>query len=263
MEVYAAQIDRMDQGIGLIIEELERTGQLDNTLIFFLADNGGCAEEQKIGPGHNIVRAKSGRYTTKTGEPVLFGNNPEVMPGEENTYQSYGQCWANLSNTPFRLYKHWVHEGGIATPFIVHWPERVTDKGALRHAPAQLPDVMATIVEATGAPYLSERNGLSVPPMEGGSLLSVFEQDGDRGRPLFWEHEGNSSVRLGQWKLVKRYPGDWELYDIDADRTELNDLAAVHPERVAELSAMYETWAKRCGVIPREVILEIIKKKNG
>ena len=124
MEVYAAQIDRMDQGIGRIIRSLEETGQLENTVIIFLSDNGACAED--IPPhatGKELVDLHIAKLKTRKGEEIKFGNHPDTMPGPENTYQSYGQAWANLSNTPFRFYKHWVHEGGIATPFIVHWPE--------------------------------------------------------------------------------------------------------------------------------------------
>jgi arylsulfatase A-like enzyme len=259
MEVYAAQIDRMDQGIGRIIETLEANGQLDNTLILFLSDNGGCAEELKPGNGANTVRAMSGRFHTKNGEPVLFGNRSEVMPGEETTYQSYGIGWANTSNTPFRYFKHWTHEGGISTPFIAHWPQRIKDKGTFRHHPGQLTDIMPTILEATGASYPAEYKGHTIPPLEGRSMMDLFEQNQERGKPLFWEHEGNCAVRVGNWKLVRNYPDAWELYDMDEDRTELNDRAADLPERVQEMSSQYEEWAARCGVIDREIILQIMK----
>ncbi|TVY11109.1 arylsulfatase [Paenibacillus cremeus] len=264
MEIYAAQIDRMDQGIGRIIRQLEESGQLDNTLIMFLSDNGGCAEELAPGPGTNLVRGKSARAETKKGEPVLFGNTPGIMPGGETTYQSYGLCWANMSNTPFRLYKHWVHEGGISTPFIAHWPERIKDQGALRHTPGQLTDIMATILEATGANYPSEFNGNTIPAFEGQSLLPVFDGDAEREKPLFWEHEGNSAVRIGKWKLVRKYPGAWELYDIEADRTELHNLADSDEQkaRVLDMSLQYEAWASRCGVIPRESILKWMESKK-
>ena len=153
MEVYAAQIDRMDQGIGRIIRALEDTGQLDNTLILFLADNGGCAEELDEPFTKFLKQRRSLRERTKDGEPIQYGNDPNVLPGAQSTYQSYGVAWANLSNTPFRLYKHWVHEGGISTPLIAHWPAGIRDRGAIRHAPGQLTDIMATILDVTGAEY--------------------------------------------------------------------------------------------------------------
>ncbi|MBB6730860.1 arylsulfatase [Cohnella zeiphila] len=262
MEVYAAQIDCMDQGIGRIVQALEETGELDNTLILFLADNGGCAERLAPSPGEALLQGGSARARTKSGEPVRFGNDPALMPGEETTYQSYGIAWANLSNTPFRLYKHWVHEGGIATPFIAHWPARMTEAGAVRHSPAQLTDVMATVLEATGAPYPSVYDGHVIPPCEGQSLLSLFEADRERNVPLYWEHEGNAAVRLGKWKLVRKYPGAWELYDMDEDRTELNDLAGAFPERVREMAALYAAWAGRCGVVPRETIAAWEEKRR-
>lgn len=258
MEVYAAQVDRMDQGIGRIIEALEATAQLDDTLILFLSDNGGCAEDLPEATTASTLadELQVARATTRTGEPVRFGNDPTVMPGAEDTYQSYGPAWANLSNTPFRLYKHWVHEGGIATPLIVHWPDGVRDAG-VRHRPGQLPDIMATILDVTGATYPSEYNGHEIPPCEGESLVASFASDVEERGPMFWEHEGNAAVRQGRWKLVRDHPGAWELYDIDADRTETDDLAAQHPERVRRMEEQYRAWADRCGVIPRERIVQI------
>ena len=164
MEVYAAQIDRMDQGIGRIISTLEATGQLENTLILFLADNGGCAEELG-GPNTRIRRDwPVSPPLTRDGRPVSTGNDPTIMPGPETTYQSYGVPWANLSNTPFREYKHWVHEGGISTPFIAHWPERITSAGEFRHQPGQLTDVMATCLDIAGAAYPKENDAHPVYP---------------------------------------------------------------------------------------------------
>ncbi len=264
MEVYAAQIDRMDQGIGRIIAALERTGQLDNTVVIFLADNGACAEDipEGVTIDELVNKLMIARDTTRTGEPVHFGNDTGRMPGPENTYQSYGTAWANLSNTPFRLYKHWIHEGGIATPLIVHWPAGITDKGGIRHAPGYLPDIMATVLEITGTPYPASFEGRAIDPLEGRSLMPVFSQDGGARPPMFWEHEGNAAVRIGQWKLVKRYPLDWELYDLEADRTELNDLSAQHPARVADMAAQYDAWAARCGVIPREKIVALMSSQG-
>ncbi len=250
MEVYAAQIDRRDQGIGRILEALRRTGQMQNTLIIFLADNGGCAEELEH---HYRPPWHIGTEHTRDGKPVIFGNRPEVMPGGEESYQSYGIPWANLSNTPFRLYKHWVHEGGIATPMIVHWPEGLRRAGELEHEPVQLPDITATIIDAAGAEYPSERNGKPIHPLEGYSFLDCLRGDGSFDREaLTWEHEGNCAIRRGRWKLVRRYPGPWELYDMVEDRSETRDLAAEHQPMVDELADRWQDWARRCDVLPWE-----------
>jgi arylsulfatase A-like enzyme len=252
MEVYAAQIDRMDQGIGRIIAALEATGQLDNTLVVFLADNGGCAEEVQSQWFRNPEASEIAQARTRDGRSVQFGNDPDHMPGGEETYQSYGVPWANVSNTPFRLYKHWVHEGGIATPLIVHWPERVKAKGELRHQPAQLPDLMATFIDVAGASYPAEHNGQPIHPLEGYSLTPIFDNHANDREALYWEHEGNAALRRGRWKLVRRWPGPWELYDMEADRTERNDLAAASPEVMRELAGMWQEWAERCDVVPWE-----------
>ncbi|WP_269540689.1 arylsulfatase [Cerasicoccus fimbriatus] len=260
MEVYAAQIERMDRGIGRIIQSLKDTGQYENTVIIFLADNGGCAEElhETWGPG---MMGKSIAEFTRDGRKVQIGNDPSVMPGGEETYQSYGVPWANVSNTPFRLYKHWVHEGGIATPFIVHWPAGIEAKGEFRTQCAQLPDVMATFLDLAGATYPTERAGQRVKPLEGFSIAPTF-QDKDFGRKvLCWEHEGNKALRRGKWKLVCRHPGDWELFDMETDRTEMHDLAAEHPALVEELAALWQDWADRVGVIDWDKLCAMRKAK--
>ena len=264
MEVYAAQVDRMDQGIGRILATLERHGRLDNTLVIFLADNGACAEDipEGVTVDELVNKLMIAKSHTRSGEPVHFGNDPGRMPGPENTYQSYGTAWANLSNTPFRLYKHWIHEGGISTPLIVHWPKGIRAKGALRHAPGYLPDIMATILDVTGSEYPTSFDGQVIEPLEGASLQPVFDRDSLDRPPMFWEHEGNAAVRIGKWKLVRNYPGPWELYDMEEDRTELNDIAALHPDRVAAMSTQYDAWAARCGVIPREQIVELMKRQG-
>lgn len=265
MEVYAAQVDRMDQGIGRIIDALEETGRLDNTLIVFLSDNGACAEDipENVRMEELVNELMIAQSHTRDGRPVQVGNDPSIMPGGEDTYQSYGTAWANLSNTPFRLYKHWTHEGGVSTPLICHWPAGIDAPGSLRHTPGHIPDIMATIVDVTGARYPHEHHGHAIPPMEGHSLRSVFRDDHLPERPMFWEHEGNAAVRLGKWKLVCEYPGDWELYDMRADRTEMHDVSAAHPEVVADLAERYARWAERCGVIDRDRILEMMKALPG
>ena len=263
MEVYAAQVDRMDQGIGRIIRALEETGQLDNTLIIFMSDNGACAEDIPEGvPVDELVnKLMIARSHTRDGREVRFGNNPEIMPGPEDTYQSYGTAWANLSNTPFRLYKHWIHEGGISTPLIFHWPQGIREKGGIRHTPGYLPDIMATVLDITGAEYPHEFNGKQIVPPEGSSLTPVFGDDSTSRPPMFWEHEGNAAVRIGKWKLVRKYPGPWELYDMEQDRTETNDLASRHPDMVKDMREQYDAWAERCGVIPREKVLELMREQ--
>jgi arylsulfatase A-like enzyme len=264
MEVYAAQVDRMDQGIGRILEALRDTGQFDDTLVIFLADNGGCAEDipEDVTIDELVDKLMIARRTTRAGEPVRFGNDTSSMPGAEDTYQSYGKAWANLSNAPFRLYKHFIHEGGISTPLICHWPRGIPDQGAVRHTPGYLPDIMATILDVTGAPYPAERQGQAVAPLEGHSLAPAFAADLAARPPMFWEHEGNAAVRIGDWKLVRRHPGPWELYDMTADRTELHDVAAAHPGRVADMAAQYEAWAKRCGVLDRDKVVALMRSQG-
>jgi arylsulfatase A-like enzyme len=261
MEVYAAQIDRMDQGIGRILAALEQTGQMENTLVIFMADNGACAEDIPEGvPVDELVNnLMIARSHTRDGAEVRFGNKPDIMPGPEDTYQSYGTAWANLSNTPFRLYKHWIHEGGISTPLIFHWPQGIVEKGGVRHTPGYLPDIMATVLDISSTAYPQQRDGKPLPALEGTSLMSVFNGDIAERAPMFWEHEGNAAVRIGNWKLVRKYPDPWELYDMAQDRTETRDLAAQYPDRVADMRARYDEWATRCGVIPREKILELMR----
>lgn len=264
MEVYAAQIDSMDKGIGRILGTLDEFKQLENTIIIFLSDNGACAEDipENVSVDDLVNKLLIARSHTRDGREVRFGNDPTIMPGPEDTYQSYGVAWANLSNTPFRLYKHWVHEGGISTPLIVHWPKGIKKKGELRHTPGQLTDIMATIVDITGATYPEKYKGKDILPMEGRSLKPIFDNDEAEERPLFFEHEGNAAVRLGKWKLVRDYPGPWELFDMENDRTEMNDLSAQYPDKVKEMSEMYDEWAKRCDVIPREKILKIMNERG-
>ncbi len=198
---------------------------------------------------------------TRDGEPVKLMK--EAWPGPADGFTAYGRNWANASNTPFREYKHWVHEGGIATPLIVHWPDRIVDGGAFRDTPAHLIDIMATCLDAAGAAYPMKYNGINITPVEGGSLLPVFGAKEMKERVLYWEHEGNRAVRKGKWKLVskartvhflkapERPPFEsWELFDMEIDRTEVHNVAASHPERVREMAEMWLDWAKRTGVIP-------------
>ncbi len=252
MEVYAAQIDRMDQGIGRVVAALEETGRLDNTLILFLADNGGCAEV--------LTERWTGLHLPTEaldGSPVAVGNDTNALPGPESSYQSYGPHWAHVSNTPFRLYKHWVHEGGIASPLIAHWPERIGERGGIVGETAHVIDLMATALDAAGAPHPASRAGLDSIPIEGTSLLPTFANQPLERNAVFWEHEGNRAVRSGKWKLVSRHPGPWELYDLIADRTEARDLATEKPEQVVRLGALWKDWAERSGVVPWTEIVDL------
>jgi arylsulfatase len=231
MAVYAAQIDRMDQGIGKVLEAVRGIGEEENTLVLFLADNGGCAEEIDRGV-------------------------PGLPPGGRYSFMSYGLPWANASNTPFREYKHWVHEGGISSPLVAYWPNVIKEKGRLTHQVGHVIDLMATCVDLAGAEYPKTFKGKEITPLEGQSLAPIFRGEEREGHEaVFWEHEGNRAVRKGDLKLVSEWNkkenrnGAWELYDLKADRTETNDLTSKHPETVEELSALYEAWAKRANVL--------------
>ena len=206
------------------------------------------------------------RRTTRSGEPVHFGNDPSCMPGAENTYQSYGTAWANLSNTPFRLYKHWIHEGGISTPFIVHWPNGIAARtAALRHAPGYLPDIMATIVDVTGVDVSRDlRRPRRRPARRAVAAARCSRTTATRSTTA---SRCSGSTRAtprcasGSGSWCKRYPRAWELYDMDADRTELHDLAAREPRaRARRWRAQYDAWAERCGVIPREKIVALMQQ---
>ena len=262
MEVYAAMVERMDRGIGQVVEELRKADQLQNTLILFLQDNGGCAEG--IGrtgnknhpniprPGAptfpamkstDFATAGSVPAQTRDGYPVRMGH--KVVPGAADTYVAYGRNWATVSNTPFREYKHWVHEGGISTPLIAHWPNGFPAKGELRNQPGHLIDIMATVKDIARAKYPAHAT-----PLAGKSLVDAFWNKPIEREALYWEHEGNRAVRQGDWKLVAKHQGDWELYNIAKDRVESNNLAAKHPDKIKELAAMYAVWAKRSQVEP-------------
>lgn len=245
MATYAAMVQHLDQGVGRIVAELQRENISTNTLVLFLSDNGACDE---------VVHAQYYDVPSRTrdGRAIKVGNgDPDVFAGPVDVWQSYGVPWANVSDTPFRLYKHYTHEGGISTPFIAYWPAVVKNGGGLTHQIGHITDIMPTLVEVAGANYPAKFKSGDIKPMEGQSLLPIFEgRDRAERTPIFWEHEGNRAVHFKNWKLVSRYPGPWELYDIEADRTEQNDLAATHPDKVKELSDLYDQWAQRCGVVP-------------
>jgi arylsulfatase len=270
MEVYAAMIDRMDQGIGRIVNELTRTGRLDNTLVFFLQDNGGCAETVGRQATENVPAERPAKpplepqpanfidtavRPTRTRDGYQVRTGPGAMPGPHDTFIAYGQGWANVSNTPFREYKHWVHEGGISTPLIVHWPAGIKRRGELVKQPGHLIDIMATCVDVSGATD-PPAAGSSAPnrailPLEGRSLAPAFDGQPIQREAIYWEHEGNRAIRIANWKLVAKDPaGPWELYDIDRDRSELHNRAADEQQRVQQMVAKWEAWARRAGAIP-------------
>ena len=219
MAVYSAMIDRVDQNVVRILEKLREMGEEDNTLILFLSDNGACSED--------------------------FNNTPDIAPGPAESYRTQDTAWANASNTPFRLFKSDDHEGGIATPLIAHWPN-VIQPGQMTDAIGHVIDFMATFVDMVEVDYPAEINGQPVFPMEGKSLIPIFEGNAwERGKPLFWSHGSRGAVRDGKWKLVSQKKGPWELYDMDADRTEMSDLSEQRPDIVKNLSGQWKTWAKR------------------
>jgi arylsulfatase A-like enzyme len=246
MQAYAAQIDRMDQAIARIVAALRARGVLDDTLLLFLSDNGASDEELP----------KDERFAERTDivpPGVRVGNTPDVRPGPPDTYASYGVGWANLSNAPFRLYKRWVHEGGIATPLVVHWPNGGLGGGRVAHTMFQLTDVLPTILDAARVDHVQ---------LEGRSMLAALRGEAAEERPLFWEHTGNAAVRLGDWKLVRGFGGEWELYSMALDRTELHDVASDNPQVVRELRSLYEAWAERADVIPWQRIVELYERRG-
>jgi len=236
--IYAAQIDNMDQNIGRVVTHLRNAEILDNTLILFLSDNGCSAEPEREPFGYRFQENRI--------------ENFKAWRKQSGRSSSQGLFWANVSNTPFRKYKKWTHEGGIATPLIAHWPAGVTVPGTTTKEPGHIVDIMATCVDVARASYPQVYQGHTITPMEGVSLVPALTgQSLKRHKPIFWEHEGNWAVREGQWKLVCDGPkGPWELYDLGADRTELNNLAPQHPDKVKELAAQWQTWAERARVLP-------------
>ena len=260
MEVYAAMVDRLDMGLGKVIGALEKRKMLDDTLIMFIADNGGCAEGMGRREGiqykdndPDILKPMKARdlqmdmIPKRTRDGVVMKQGTEVMTGGADTYHGYGRAWANVSNTPFREYKHWVHEGGISTPLVAHWPKGIDKKlyGKFDHQPAHLIDLMATCVDLAKADYPKDVKGKKIIPMQGVSLQPAFSGNKfKRENPIFWEHEGNRAIRIGKWKLVaKGANGAWELYNLNEDRSELNDLSQKYPERANQMAEKWEAWA--------------------
>ena len=234
MAIYAAMIDSMDQAIGHILKAVADLDQTQNTMVLFLADNGGCDESGLYG----FERKKGGKL------------------GTDSSFASYGLCWANASNTPFQFFKKDNHEGGIASPLIVHWPEGIKQKahGKLRHEPTHVIDIMATAVQLAGAEYPARFRGHDILPQEGLSLLPTFEDKPLDRTALYWEHVGNRAVRSGDWKLVANTrfrKQEWELYNLRTDRTETVNLFNQREDKAQELKTLWQAWATRAYVLPK------------
>jgi arylsulfatase len=243
MALHAAMIDRIDREIGRVLEQLRTMGAMENTLILFLSDNGASAEI--------MVRAD--------------GHDPEATPGSAATHLCLGPGWSTCSNTPFRRHKTWVHEGGIATPLIMHWPRGIAARGQLRHSPAHVIDVVPTILELAGsasdpAPEAGSQTEteleIAPPPPPGKSLVDLLAEDRTIAREdLWWLHEGNRALRIGDWKLVSAAAeGDWELYNLAQDRTETTNLAERFPERTRRMA---EVWEARRGAFLRDATRDL------
>ncbi len=239
MAIHAAMVDCMDREIGRVVAQLKEMGAYENTLILFASDNGASAEMMVRGDGHD----------------------PTAVLGSAKTFLCIGPGWSSAANTPFRRHKTWVHEGGIATPLIAHWPAGITARGELRRDPVHLIDVLPTVIELTGAKKTTEAKGLPVPPLPGRSLVSGFKRDGAIQRDyLWWLHEENRAISAGNWKLVALAKGEWELYDLARDRGESNNLAEKYPEKVQELDAL---WNEHFEETKRWTLLDPVREPAG
>ncbi len=232
MALHAAMVDRMDHEVGRVLDQLRVMNALDNTLILFLSDNGATAEMMVRDDGHD----------------------PDAQPGSAATYLCLGPGWSTVCNTPFRRHKTWVHEGGIATPLIVHWPRGFSARGELRRTPGHVIDLVPTVLQVAGGKALLGPRGTGAPPLPGRSLVPALARDGSLGREyLWWLHEESRAVRVGDYKLVSARSdgGVWELYDLGRDRAESNDLAPAMPEKVRQLARIWaakaEQFAKDAG----------------
>jgi arylsulfatase len=233
MTVYAAQVEAMDREIGRLLEKITDLGRERNTLVLFLSDNGGTAEGGALG---------------------FTEGEPGARTGTADSWASYGEGWAIVSNTPFRGTKGSVYEGGIATPLIAYWPEGIRRSGEWESRPGHVMDVMPTCLELAGIDFGETFGGRRVLPLEGESLVPVFRGESRERETLFWEHQGNRAAREGRWKAVGPDGGGWELYDLETDRTEQLDVAYRHPERVRAMAGAYEEWAARCRVLPYDEV---------
>jgi arylsulfatase A-like enzyme len=239
MAIFAAMVDRLDQNVGRLIAELRQRGELENTLILFTSDNGACAEWDPFG------------FDIQSGpENILHTGEMLDAMGGPDSYHSVGSGWANASNTPWRLYKHYNHEGGIASPGILHWPARLSETGSIVADPAHIIDLFPTFLDAAGLEYPAEWKGEPAVPLPGESLLPLARGESPAERTLYFEHQGNRAVRQGRWKLSGVRKQSWELYDFSRDRTELHDLSREHPDVTRQLAALWEQWARENFVLP-------------
>jgi arylsulfatase A-like enzyme len=244
MAIFAAMVSHLDRGVGRVVADLEAHGELENTLVFFLSDNGACYEWGPFGFDG----------PSREGKTVLHTDEALAAMGGPGTYHAYGSAWANLGNTPFRLYKHFCHEGGICTPLIVRWPAGIARRDAWVRDPVHVMDLMPTICDVAWARYPESRGGRRTQPLEGLSLVPTFRGEHLPERALAFEHQEARAIRRGRWKAVwsKRMPGEirWELYDLETDRCETTDLAAREPERVRAMAEEWTAWARRVKVVP-------------
>lgn len=239
MAVYAAMVDHMDQQIGHIMNQLKLHGQDQNTLIIFLSDNGGSNES----------------------DVALHLDDSTASIGSAASHTAYKEPWAYVSNTPFSLYKEWMHEGGVSSPLIAWWPEHI-EAGAVNQTQGHVIDIMPTLADIAGVSYPTTYADSAITPVEGESLVLALSSDEyHRAKPIFWEHKGNKAVRKGDWKLVSRYPNEWTLHNMATDRAELVDMKSEHPEIHQELLSLWEAWAQAKGVLPRATILDKKREK--
>jgi len=232
MEVHAAMVDCMDQGIGRVLAAIEKLGATDNTLVLFLSDNGASAEALDTWP--NPAR----------------GHKPGSVVGTAESHRCLEVGWATAANTPFRMHKMWVHEGGIATPLIAAWPKGIAARGGLTQQVGHVIDLLPTFLELAGDEYPQKFADRELRPLDGQSLVASLKGKTPEERTLGWEHEGNRGLRAGDWKVVSTYEGEWELYNLASDRTETNNLAAREPARLRKLTDQWQAWSDKVGVTP-------------
>lgn len=268
MAAYAAMIDQVDTGVGKLIEQLKKNGQFDNTIILVLSDNGGSALEHPNG----LIGSTGAPWTvmryvpvfTRDKRAVISGDVVGLEPGPEDTYGGYGAGWANLANAPFRMFKKFSHEGGVATPLVVSWPAKIKNKGSINHQPGHVIDLLPTFLDAAGAKPLTTIHGKKAMTLDGVSLLPTLTDNKPLApRAIGFEHAGNRGIRFTNWKLVAENGGDWELYDISKDRTESNNLAKQQPEKFKEMLTLYNQWAKKNWVVEWSKVSAVLNGKQA